>query len=302
MSRRLLLRVLAGLAAALVVLAVGTWQRPVVVLSAVRKAVLWRRGVEQRDVIVGGHRIHYLVVGEGPPLVLVPGLAMSAEDWSPLLRELSTGHRTYALDLLGYGGSDRPLDADYSVRQQAVVLRGFLDALALRSPDLLGISMGGWIALHLAAEHPERVGRLVLVSSGGFDFETDIREDTFTPDTVGELRAMVALQTDRPFAVPDFIARDLVRTSQRSAWVVQRGTRSLLSRRDVLEGRLGRVRMPVLLVSGTADRLVPHDVALRMQREMPHAELVELEGCGHQALLDCRRQALPPILRFLGAG
>jgi pimeloyl-ACP methyl ester carboxylesterase len=298
-SRRIILRIAVSLIAAVMALVAVAWLRPMLLLSAVRQAKLWRMGVEEDVVRVGRYRIRYLTVGEGPPLVLVPGLAMRAEDWSPLLSDLATGNRVYALDLLGYGDSDRPVDAEYSVREQAEILRGFLDATSLRAPTVLGVSMGGWIALHLAAEHPQYVGRLVLVSSSGFDFPTEIEEGTFAPDTVEELRTMVAMQTNRPFDVPDFIVRDLLRQANDMAWVIRRATKSILTRRDILEGRLANVRMPVLLVTGTADRIVPHEVALRMQREMPHAQLVLLEGCGHQAILSCRAEALPAIHRFL---
>jgi pimeloyl-ACP methyl ester carboxylesterase len=74
---------------------------------------------------------------------------------------------------------------------------------------------------------------------------------------------------------------------------------SLLSFRDALDGRLENVRMPVLLVWGTADRLIPFDVARRFERELPQAKLVALEGCGHLVLWDCGDRAVPEVLAFL---
>ena len=75
--------------------------------------------------------------------------------------------------------------------------------------------------------------------------------------------------------------------------------RSMLTRPEVLDGKLQRVTMPVLLVAGTSDRIVPFTVATRMKQEMPHARLVPLDGCGHLAFIECRERALPPILDFL---
>jgi pimeloyl-ACP methyl ester carboxylesterase len=76
--------------------------------------------------------------------------------------------------------------------------------------------------------------------------------------------------------------------------------RSMLTRRDLLlDGKLQRVRMPVLIVSGTADLIVPYDVAIRLQREMPHARLVPLEGCGHLAAFECSNDALRAMREFL---
>ena len=77
---------------------------------------------------VGSHRIHYWAGGEGPPLVLVQGVAMRAEDWAPLFRALKKRHRVYAPDLLGYGESDQPRDSDYSIATQSDIVRGFLDS------------------------------------------------------------------------------------------------------------------------------------------------------------------------------
>ena len=249
------------------------------------------------SVQVRGHRIHYFSGGEGPPLVMVHGVASRAADAAPLYRALSRTHRIYALDLLGYGESDRPRDASYSVAMQADVVRGFMDALRIREADVIGISMGGWIALKVAAEHPERVRRLVLVSSAGLEFPTTLRETSFSPQNLDELRASIAMQTDR--AVPAFILRDLLRRSRGKAWVVRRSMASMLARGDLLDRRLQRVRMPVLLVWGTRDRIVPISVAAAMQREMPHARLVRIEGCGHLAIVECRAAALRAIEGFL---
>ena len=152
---------------------------------------------------VGGHRIHYLAGGKGPPLLVVHGVASRADDGAPIYRELMRTHRVYALDLLGYGDSDRPLDSDYSVTTQAEIVRGFMDAVGLREADVMGVSMGGWVALKVAAEHPERVRRLVLVSSGGLQFDTTLTPASFSPTTLDELRATLAMQTDRASIDPD---------------------------------------------------------------------------------------------------
>lgn len=271
--------------------------RPLTVFFAARELYLRAIGMRSSSVRVGPHRIHYFDSGgEGPPLVMVHGVASRAADAAPLYRALSRTHRVYAPDLLGYGESDRPRDSDYSVRTQAEVVRGLMDALGIAQADVIGVSMGGWVALTVAAEHPERVRRLVLVSSAGVAFPTTLHPSSFSPRNLEELRASIALQTDRK--VPDFILRDLLRRSRLKAWVVRRSMASMLTRRDLLDGRLQRVTMPVLLVWGTRDRIVPISVAAALQREMPHARLVRLEGCGHLAVVECREEALGAIATF----
>lgn len=293
MRRRLLAGVL------LLAFAAVVYLRPLSLLFAARDAYLFATGMRGHHVRVGAHRVHYYAGGEGPPLVVVHGVASRAADAALLYPALMKHRRIYALDLLGYGDSDKPRDADYSVRMQAGVVRGFMDALRIQEADMIGISMGGWVALKIAADHPRRVRRLVLVSSAGLEFPTTLRETSFSPANLDELRASLALQTDNAARIPTFVLRDFLRRSKQKAWVVRRSMASMLTLRDVLDGRLQRVRMPVLLVWGTADRIVPFSLAAKMQREMPHARLVALPGCGHLAIIECRRKALPAIVGFL---
>jgi pimeloyl-ACP methyl ester carboxylesterase len=288
-----------ALLAALLAALTFAYLRPLSVVFALRDAYLFTIGMRSDAVSVGGHRIHYFAGGEGPPLVVVHGVASRAADGALIYRLLMRGRRVYALDLLGYGESDRPRNADYSVALQAHIVRGFMDALHLRDADLMGVSMGGWVALKVAAEHPERVKRLVLVSSAGLAYPTTLREPSFSPQTLDELRASLRMQTNQAARIPTFVLRDLLRRSKAKAWVVRRSMASMLTRRDLLDRRLQRVRMPVLLVWGTADRIVPFSLAARMQSEMPHAKLIALDGCGHLAIVECRAAALPPIVEFL---
>ena len=113
----------------------------------------------------GPSRLHYLAEGpaNGSAIVLVHGLGARAEDWGGIAPYLvQSGFRVYIPDLVGYGRSDRPADFSYSVRDEAAVVVGFMDALGLKRVELGGWSMGGWIAVLVAQEHPERVSRLML--------------------------------------------------------------------------------------------------------------------------------------------
>ena len=283
----------------LLVFAVAIYLRPLTLVFLARDTYLRAIGMRSQHVQVGGHRIHYFVGGEGPPLVVVHGVASRAADGALIYRALMRKHRVYALDLLGYGDSDKPRDATYTVAMQAEIVRGFMDALHLRHADMLGISLGGWISLKVAAEHPERVQRLVLVSSAGLAFPTTLHESAFSPNDLDELRASLQRQTDQAGRIPTFVLKDFLRRSKAKAWVVRRSMQAALKRDDLLDRKLQRVTMPVLLVWGTDDRIVPFSVAAAMQREMPHARVVPLQGCGHLAIIECRDRAIPAIESFL---
>jgi pimeloyl-ACP methyl ester carboxylesterase len=289
---------------AIVLLAIAAFVyfRPMTIAAGATDAYLYGIGMRGHFVNVKGHRIHYYEGGAGPTLVVVHGVASRAADAALLYRALTKKHRVLALDLLGYGESDKPENASYSVRMQTDVVRGFMDAMQVRDADVMGISMGGWVALKLAAEHPDRVRRLVLVSSAGVQFETTLHERSFSARNLAELRESLRLQTDNADRIPTFVLKDILRRSQKRQWIVRRSMRSMLTTKDdLLDGRLQGVKMPVLLVWGTRDRIVPYSVASAMKREMPHARLVTLEGCGHLAIVECRAQALPAIDAFLSS-
>jgi pimeloyl-ACP methyl ester carboxylesterase len=293
----------AALGAGLVVLGLAAWLYfcPTSLFSTLRDGYLYAIGMRGAYVQVGTHRVHYFTGGEGPPLVLVHGVASRAADAAAIYRGLTRTHRVYALDLLGYGGSDKPAGASYSVAMQAENLRGFLDAVGLRETDVMGVSLGGWIALKVAAEHPERVRRLVLVSSAGVRFPTTLTETSFSASNLEELRASLALQTDRASMLPEFVLRDILRHSRERQWITRRSMRAALSGADLLDGKLQRVTMPVLLVWGTHDRIIPFSVAASLKHELPHARVVALPGCGHLAIIECRDEALQAIEEFWSA-
>jgi pimeloyl-ACP methyl ester carboxylesterase len=289
-----------GIAAViLIVLAATFYFRPLTVFGAARRAWLFSHGFRGREARVGSWRIHYYTGGEGPPVVLIHGLASRGDDWGAFLPVLAAHHRVYALDLLGYGGSDRPRNVDYSIKLETDIVRRFLDTLHIQRTDLVGVSMGGWIALKLAAEHPERVRKLVLIDSAGFNFPTTLTADSFTPHDVAELQKLIDLQTDRAPHIPAFVARDFLRVNREHAWILKRQFTAMLSRRDLMDGRVPTVTMPTLLLWGTRDQLTPYSLGVRMQRELPNARLVTLNGCGHLAIVDCKATAWPAIEKFL---
>ncbi|HEY0142484.1 MAG TPA: alpha/beta fold hydrolase, partial [Thermoanaerobaculia bacterium] len=209
--------------------------RPLTVFFGARKLYLLAIGMRGEAVQLGAHRIAYITGGEGPPLV--HGVAMRGDDWAPLLRALTREHRVYALDLLGYGNSDKPEGAEYSIAQQSEIVRQFLDAKQIGSADIVGVSMGGWIAAKLAAEHPHRVKRLVLVSSAGFAYPNKLGESSFSPMTLKQLRESLRMQTDQAERLPDFIARDFLRRSRQKSRVVRASMKAMLTGRDLVEGK-----------------------------------------------------------------
>ncbi|HME57524.1 MAG TPA: alpha/beta fold hydrolase [Terracidiphilus sp.] len=295
-------RLLWVVAALLVVAGIGFWARPVSYYNGAIYLREFLSGVESSSVQVAGHRVHYLAQGPegGPAVVLVHGLGGHAEEWLNLSAYLvKAGYRVYIPDLPGYGRSDKPADFSYSVRDEADVVVGFLDALGLKQVDLGGWSMGGGIAQQVALRHPERVRKLMLFASIGLYKAPAFDLRLFTPTTPAELDQLDALLMPNPPKVPGFIARDILRLAKERAWVVHRALDSMRTGQDATDSLLPQLRMPVLIVWGDADRILPLDQGETMHKLVQQSELVVIPGCGHLAPAQCSSQIGPRVVEFV---
>jgi pimeloyl-ACP methyl ester carboxylesterase len=200
--------------------------------------------------------------------------------------------------LLGYGRSDKPADFPYSVRNEAVVVVGFMDALGLKQVELGGWSMGGWISEIVAAEHQERVSRLMLFDAAGLNVKPDWNTDLFTPTTPAELDELDALLMPHPPQVPGFVARDIVRTIAKEGWVIKRTMASMRTGGDATDNLLPQLKMPVLIAWGDLDRITPLTQAETIHRLIPQSDLEVFAGCGHLAPLECTKALGPKVVKF----
>ena len=282
-----------------VALAAIFYCRPFWLIDHVTRAWLRLEGVRSDYVQLSSYRIHYLAGGAGKPLVLVHGLGGRAQDWALLMPSLMRhGYRVYAPDLLGFGRSQRP-DVDYSIALQSDILSEFIDSQKLTRFDLAGWSMGGWVSLKFTLAHPERVRRLMLFDSAGVDFRPAFNPALFHPSTLAQAREFLTWLTPRASSIPDFMARDIIREARPNAWVVDRAFKSMESRVDLLDGKLGAIHSPVLILWGKQDILIPLACAEEMHREMPQSSLELFDGCGHLAPVECHGRIVPEALRFL---
>ncbi len=296
----------AWLSGALLLLAllalISFWTRPVEVFRAATRVQMRFRGAESRWATVQGYRIHYYVAGpvDGPVVVLIHGLGGRSDDWVNLMPYLRrAGYRVYLPDLPGFGQSEQPANFSYSVRDQAAIVVAFLDAMKLKQVDLGGWSMGGWIVQRVAAEHPGRVKNLMLFDSAGLYVRPEWDTNLFTPSNADQIGQLDALLMPHPPWVPGFVARDIVRESQRNAWVMRRALASMLTGRDTTDDLLSELKMPVLLVWGAEDHITPPGLGKTMHAVIPQAQLEVIPDCGHLAPNQCAAQIGPRVVGFL---
>jgi pimeloyl-ACP methyl ester carboxylesterase len=278
------------------------WREPLWLVDRRIDAGLRFHGVQSQYVSVHGYRMHYLVGGSGRPLVLVHGLGSRGADWAKLIPQLiDGGHRVYAVDLLGYGLSSQPRDAAYSIAEQASMVEGFLDSEQLQQVDLAGWSMGGWIAMRVALQQPQRIRRLVLLDSAGLRFKLSFDPALFQPESPTELAALEELLAPHPRPLPGFLAMAILRRGDRFGWVVHRSVQSMLTGDDLVDGKLGPLTMPVLIGWGDQDRLIPLSVGYQLHAQIAQSVLDVYADCGHLAPGRCADQVGPSVVGFLNA-
>jgi pimeloyl-ACP methyl ester carboxylesterase len=264
-----------------------------------------------------GERMAYRDVGHGPAMLLIHGMAGSSDTWRAALPRLSAHHRVLAPDLVGHGSSAKPR-GDYSLGAFAVWLRDFLDKLAIKRVTLVGQSLGGGVAMQFVHQHPDYVERLVLISSGGLG-----------PEVGWTLRAMSAPGAELilPVIAPQFAVTFGERVRSRlTAWGIHsaraaetwsayasladpssreaflRTLRSVVDYRGQAVSAFNRLSfgsgLPVLLIWGADDRIIPASHGEAAQRALPDSRLRVLAGVGHYPHLEAADEVVDAIDDF----
>jgi pimeloyl-ACP methyl ester carboxylesterase len=267
---------------------------------------LWREGVKSEYVEAGGYRLHYFEAlpasGQaGKPLVLVHGLGARGEDWSAMIPALAgQGFHVYVPDLLGYGRSPKP-DVDYSISLQEETVAEFMRAMHVPRADVGGWSMGGWVVMKLALDHPEMVDRLVIYDSAGVYFPATWEPELFTPADIVGVKKLMALLSPKPRPLPNFASEAALRKLERNAWVIRRSMTAMTSGRDLLDFRLQGISQPMLIVWGAQDDLIPLSAGEAIHKRVPQSVLNIVDGCGHLAPAECPRPVIEGTVEFLKA-
>jgi len=231
--------------------------------------------------------------GQGPALVLLHGLASSIYTWADVIPALAEDHDVVAVDLPGFGGSDIPADLSPSVYPGTVL--DLMDRLGISRATVVGNSLGGAVGIVLAARHPERVRRLVLIDAAGFNLDPSrrpliLRLLGFAPvaaavDALPVRRRVVAAALRQVFYERAHVTPEKV--EEYLAPLARPGTtealRSVLTQAESfgLPALVSEVRVPTLIVWGRNDRWVPVADADRFASAIPGARKVVLDECGH---------------------
>ncbi|ANE43589.1 alpha/beta fold hydrolase [Deinococcus puniceus] len=233
----------------------------------------------------GQATLRYDATGQGEPMVLIHGLSGSSRWWRRNVPVFSQSHRVYVLDLAGYGGARR--QRSLGVREDAALIAAWLDNQNLEQVTLIGHSMGGHIALRVAALRPGRVNNLVLACASGLLDGHPVRVALKLP------RAVI---TGRPSFVPRILL-DAARAGLPNMW---RSTLHLLG--DNVLDVLPALNARTLVIWGARDALVPARLGRALAAAVPGARYEEIAGAGHVVMVDAPERFNALVLDFLRQG
>lgn len=256
---------------------------------------------EDKYIKVQGMNIRYWQEGhEGPFLVLIHGIGACVEYWHANVESLSKHYRVIAVDLPGFGKSDKP-DIDYSLEFYELFLAGFLDALQIQSCYLAAHSLGGAVALGFTLKHLDRVKKLILVDNVGFaldviiffrlmglpvigDFLLNLNKKMFSCALKSNVYDANIITDALVDSIYSYISEPDTRRTMR--YIIKQNTNLLGIKKSAIATLLSHYDslkdLPIILFWGKQDRLLPYAPHIKAAKELiPHAEFVEVDRCGH---------------------
>jgi pimeloyl-ACP methyl ester carboxylesterase len=243
----------------------------------------------------------------GPPVVLIHGYTDNARDWVPLIPYLDRKFRLIVVDIRGHGRSDKP-ECCYTRIDFAYDIKLLLDALHIARADVVGHSLGSMITQVLAEEWPQRVRKVVLVSSsGGPRASSTPKKQAF--DYAAEIRKLKEpIDPDSPFMIawwssPKPVNADFIRRQRRDAaniplavWlaVLDQGTNSADLRRN-----LPKLKAPALLIWGSDDPIMEEEARQTLREALPSATVKVFDGLGHNPFWEDPQAVADVINKFV---
>ena len=256
---------------------------------------------EEWEIALHGRRVIYRVAGSGPPVVLIHGMLNSSSHWQAVAQSLAGDYTVVAPDLIGHGDSAAPR-GDYSLGAHAASIRDLLAAIGMDSASIVGHSLGGGVAMQFFYQFPQRVERLVLISSGGLDREVSpvlrtaalpgmsaLLSLTIHPRLLGGVRRAGTRLRERGVGAGVYLQaiaralRPLENAEARQAFLhTLRSVIDMHGQRVSATDRLGLLEsIPTMIVWGERDRTIPIQHGRLAHEAIPHSFFKTLPRAAH---------------------
>jgi pimeloyl-ACP methyl ester carboxylesterase len=271
---------------------------------------------DEWEIALHGRRVIYRVAGDGPPIVLIHGMLNSSSHWRSVALGLASEYTVIAPDLIGHGDSAAPR-GDYSLGAHAASIRDLLAAIGIDRASIVGHSLGGGVAMQFFYQFPQRVERLVLVSSGGLGREvtaslrsaalpgvSPLLAMTIRPRLVGALARGGALMRERGVGAGVYLQaaaralRPLQSAESREAFLqTLRAVIDVHGQRVSATDRLYLLEaLPTMIVWGERDNTIPLAHGREAHEAIPHSRFETIAGAAHFPHLE-EPDALSALLR-----
>jgi pimeloyl-ACP methyl ester carboxylesterase len=271
---------------------------------------------------IGDLNVHYKQAGTGgPAIILLHGFGASEFSWREVLEPLSSLGSVYAYDRPGFGLTERPLAGDWSGKNpygtsgQVQMLLDFMNEKGIEEAVLVGNSAGGTVATLFAMEHPGRVNGLILLDSAWKDSGQGMLAawqklvlDTPQAARLGPLlmrsirkwgTELISTAWHDPEKIPAGVVEGYQKPLQSDNW--DKALFEILKAREPLnlESRLNDLEIPVLVVSGDDDRIIPTEDSIQLASLIPGSTLAILPACGHVPQEECPEEFLKVVEPFI---
>ncbi len=261
-----------------------------------------------KQVEIYGQKIFYQETGSGPTVILLHGLGGDGTNWAATVPALAGKYHVFVPDQIGFGRSDKPL-IDYRVGTLVDFLNAFYKKAGIEKATLVGNSLGGWVAMDFALAHPDKVDKLVLVDSAGYSQKRTGGEPLtrdllvgLNPSTIeGEKKLMGIVFHSKAFSSDQFAEQALtMHLKKNDSYTIDRFIDSILRGEDFVDGRLGGIKAPTMVIWGREDALVPLANGKALAEDIHGAQTTILDSCGHVPQAECSAAFNAALTKYLG--
>ncbi len=269
--------------------------------------------MQKHFVEVSGHKLAYEESGTGETLLLVHGITTYSFIWKEIIASLAAGYRVIAVDLLGCGDSDKPLDVSYALKDHAQRLKEFTDKLGITRFHYIGHDLGGGIGQIFAVRYGASLFDLTLINTVAYDFwpvqpiiamrTPIVRQLMMASMDVGTFRVIVRRglfhKKKATKELMDYFMKPMGMPDGRKAFL---HFARCLDNHDLTDiaGSLPLLPMPVLIIRGEADPYLSSIISDRLHHEIPQSRLVRIATGSHFLMIDEPEKVSALVLEFVG--
>lgn len=261
---------------------------------------------------INSHKINYIDQGVGIPLVFIHGYGASIFSWRKNLPILSKHFRVCALDLLGFGFSDKPLNESYSVDSYVKLIVQFMDALKIKKAILVGHSLGGGIAVLTALKHPTRVRRLILIDAEAYAISRPLMLKVAQLPVINSLihhiigKWVVHISLKRSFYDQKLVTKDLIesyyrpfRTKNGKITPIKVLQAIDFKKMRTISKNYKKIKKRTLIIWGKEDRISNIRLAYRLRRDIRYSILKIIPKSGHLVQEEKPKEVNEAIINFI---